>query len=99
MVFSSLTFLCIFLALVLILDRILPGVKAKNVLLLLASIIFYAYGEPFCVFIMLGSCILNYVWAMLIGACQNKGKTGLSKLVVAVAVIQNLAVPLLLPQY
>ena len=92
MVFSSLTFLCIFLALVLILDRILPGVKAKNVLLLLASIIFYAYGEPFCVFIMLGSCILNYVWAMLIGACQNKGKTGLSKLVVAVAVIQNLAV-------
>ena len=92
MVFSSLTFLCIFLALVLILDRILPGVKAKNVLLLLASIVFYAYGEPFCVFIMLGSCILNYVWAMLIGACQNKGKTGLSKLIVAIAVIQNLAV-------
>ena len=92
MVFSSLTFLCIFLALVLILDRILPGVKAKNVLLLLASIVFYAYGEPFCVFIMLGSCILNYVWAMLIGACQNKGKTGLPKLIVAIAVIQNLAV-------
>ncbi|MBO4680761.1 MAG: MBOAT family protein [Clostridiales bacterium] len=92
MVFSSLTFLCIFLALVLILDRILPGVKAKNVLLLLASIVFYAYGEPFCVFIMLGSCILNYVWAMLIGACQNKGKTGLSKLTVALGVIQNLAV-------
>ena len=92
MVFSSLTFLCVFLPVILILDRVLPGVKTKNVLLLLASIIFYAYGEPFCVFIMLGSCILNYVWAMLIGACQNKGKTGLSKLVVAVAVIQNLAV-------
>ena len=92
MVFSSLTFLCVFLALVLILDRILPGVKAKNVLLLIASIIFYAYGEPFCVFIMLGSCLLNYMWAVLIDASLNKEKKGLAKLVAAISVIQNLAV-------
>ena len=57
MVFSSLTFLCIFLPVILILDRVLPGVRTRNVLLLIASLIFYAYGEPVCVLLMIGSCI------------------------------------------
>ncbi len=92
MVFSSLTFLCVFLPVILILDRVLPGVRTRNVLLLIASIVFYAYGEPVCVFLMLGSCVLNYVWAVLIAKCRDKGKTGLSKLVLAVAVLQNLGV-------
>ena len=92
MVFSSLTFLCVFLPVILILDRVLPGVKTKNVLLLLASIVFYAYGEPFCVFIMLGSCVLNYMWALFIGKCLDKEKKGLAKLIVALSVLQNLAV-------
>ena len=92
MVFSSLTFLCIFLPVILILDRVLPGVKTKNILLLLASIVFYAYGEPVCVFIMLGSCLLNYMWAVFIGKCQEKDKRVLAKVVLALSVIQNLAV-------
>ena len=92
MVFSSLTFLCIFLPVILILDRVLPGVKTKNILLLLASIVFYAYGEPVCVFIMLGSCLLNYMWAVFIGKCQDKDKRVLAKIVLALSVIQNLAV-------
>ena len=92
MVFSSLTFLCIFLPVILILDRILPGVRTKNVLLLIASIVFYAYGEPVCVFIMLGSCILNYLWALFIGKCLDKDKLVLAKVIVALSVIQNLAV-------
>ena len=92
MVFSSLTFLCIFLPVILILDRILPGVRTKNVLLLIASIVFYAYGEPVCVFIMLGSCILNYLWALFIGKCLDKDKRVLAKVIVALSVLQNLAV-------
>ena len=92
MVFSSLTFLCVFLPVILILDRVLPGVRTRNVLLLIASLVFYAYGEPVCVFLMIASCLLNYIWAVLIGKCQGKGKTGLAKLVVAVSVIQNLGV-------
>ena len=67
MVFSSLTFLCIFLPVILILDRVLPGVRTRNVMLLIASLIFYAYGEPVCVLLMIASCILNYIWALLIG--------------------------------
>ena len=92
MVFSSLTFLCVFLPVILILDRITPGVRTRNLLLLLASMIFYAYGEPVCVFLMIASCILNYIWALLIGVCQDKGKPGPGKLFVAIGVIQNLGV-------
>ena len=92
MVFSSLTFLCVFLPVILILDRVMPGVRTRNFLLLLASMIFYAYGEPVCVFLMIASCILNYIWALLIGVCQDKGKPGPGKLFVAIGVIQNLGV-------
>ena len=92
MVFSSLTFLCIFLPVILILDRVLPGVRTRNVLLLIASLIFYAYGEPVCVLLMIASCILNYIWALLIGKCLDKGRGALAKFIVAASVIQNLGV-------
>ena len=92
MVFSSLTFLCIFLPVILILDRVLPGVRTRNVLLLIASLIFYAYGEPVCVLLMIASCILNYIWALMIGKCLDKGRVALAKFIVAASVIQNLGV-------
>ena len=44
MVFSSLVFLCIFLPIVFLGHTILPGIRAKNAMLLLASLVFYAYG-------------------------------------------------------
>ena len=46
MVFSSLVFVCVFLPVVFVLYTVLPGLKAKNVLLIIASLLFYAYGEP-----------------------------------------------------
>ena len=46
MVFSSMVFLCIFLPVVFLLHLLLPGIRAKNGMLLLASLAFYAYGEP-----------------------------------------------------
>ncbi|MCR5489883.1 MAG: hypothetical protein K6F03_07445 [Saccharofermentans sp.] len=73
-------------------DRVLPGVRTRNVLLLIASLIFYAYGEPVCVLLMIASCILNYIWALLIGKCLDKGRGALAKLIVAASVIQNLGV-------
>ena len=42
MVFSSMVFLCIFLPVVFLLHLILPGIRAKNWMLLLASLVFYA---------------------------------------------------------
>ena len=59
MVFSSITFLFLFLPIVLAVYYIVPE-KAKNIILLIASILFYAWGEPVYIVLMLLSIILNY---------------------------------------
>ncbi len=87
MVFSSLTFLCIFLPAVLILDRIFKNIHIKNALLLVASLLFYAYGEPVYVLLMASSALLNYVSALLIDRFKD---TGLKKVFLAAGVIVNL---------
>lgn len=63
MVFSSPVFLCIFLPVVWLLHTILPSTKAKNVLLVAASLLFYAYGEPVYVLLMIASTVINYTVA------------------------------------
>ena len=88
MVFSSLTFLCIFLPAILILDRIFRNIRVKNALLLAASLLFYAYGEPVYVILMIASALLNYVSALLIS--KYKVKLKLKKLFLAAGVIVNL---------
>jgi alginate O-acetyltransferase complex protein AlgI len=59
MVFSSAIFLFLFLPVVLALGA-LPGLKLRNGLLLLFSVIFYAWGEVVFVFLMLGSTLMNH---------------------------------------
>ena len=46
MVFSSMVFMCVFLPVVLVLYYLLPTLRLKNFLLIIASLLFYAYGEP-----------------------------------------------------
>ena len=65
MVFSNTVFLFLFLPAVIILYNIIPTLTAKNVLLTIASLIFYAYGEPFTVFLMIGSVLVNYFFGLL----------------------------------
>ena len=59
MVFSSIVFLFTFLPAVMILYYLLP-VRFRNVILLLASLVFYAWGEPVYLFLMLLSILFNY---------------------------------------
>lgn len=66
MVFSSMVFLCIFLPVVCLLHAILPGIRAKNALLIAASLVFYAYGEPVYVLLLIGSSFVNYLGAYLL---------------------------------
>lgn len=63
MVFSSLIFICVFLPAVYVLHLIVPGVKYKNAVLLAGSLVFYAYGEPLYVFLLIGSAWVNYCFA------------------------------------
>ena len=86
MVFSSAVFLFIFLPVVFVLSRVLPGIRAKNILLLIASLLFYAFGEPVYILLMLASILVNFTAGRLLPLC---GK-GLDKLVLALAVVLNL---------
>ena len=87
MVFSSLMFLFLFLPVVLILYYTLSD-KFKNYILLLASIFFYAWGEPVYIYLMLASIVMNYVFGIKVssGACKRK------KLWLVISIISNLGV-------
>lgn len=66
MVFSSLIFIFLFLPLVLVLYYLCPNLTLKNWLLVIASIIFYAWGEPFWVMLLLASATVDFFNGRLI---------------------------------
>ncbi len=74
MVFSSLVFLSVFLPTVLLCYWLLPSIAGKNILLLAASLFFYAYGEPVYVFLMLASSLFHYLCALWICADSKRNK-------------------------
>lgn len=82
MLFSSNVFLFVFLPAVLILYY-LPHwqLKNRNILLLVASLLFYAWGEPVYVFLMLASICVNYLLGRLTGKKENR--TGRGTLLIA----------------
>ena len=88
MVFSSFVFLCIFLPAVFLLYCIIPSLKAKNALLIAASLVFYAYGEPVYVLLMIFSSLFNYLCARWVTAQGGKHK----KLALVCAVVLNLGI-------
>lgn len=65
MVFSSLTFLFVFLPIVLLIYYISPK-PLKNFVILLFSLIFYAWGEPKFIFLIILSILINYIGALQI---------------------------------
>ncbi len=72
MLFPSVTFLFYFLPLFFILYCAAPGVTAKNVVLLAASLLFYAWGEPRFVLLLAGQIVLNYAFALAIDATEGR---------------------------
>ncbi len=73
MVFSTIIFLCAFLPITIIGYYLMPG-RGKNIFLLLCSLLFYAWGEPVYVFVMLASIVCNYAFGMAIGRFRKKRK-------------------------
>ena len=91
MVFSELSFLFMFLPAVLLVYYICPA-KIKNLVLVLASLVFYAWGEPKYVLVMLGSIVVNYINGILMGYFINKNKEKSQKAVLIVSVVENLGI-------
>ena len=89
MTFSSLTFTTLFFPAVLILYFICTDLRWRNGVLLVASLIFYSWGEPIWVLAMIGSTAINYVSAMLIGRASSPG---LRKTALVVGAAASLAV-------
>ena len=74
MVFSRLFFIYVFLPVCLLCYALAKGTKHKNTVLIFFSLIFYAWGEPVYIFLMLATAAVNYFSALLIG--KYKGKRG-----------------------
>ena len=74
MVFSSLFFLYLFLPLCLLVYWLAPKIEYKNNVLLLFSLIFYAWGEPLWVLLLVFSATANYLFGLLIE--KYRGKAG-----------------------
>ena len=92
MVFTSLTFLFIFLPISLILYFIMPKrhINAKNVVLLILNLIFYAYGEPKNCIIMIISITANYFFGLL--ADKDSENKILPKLALILSVFFNIGI-------
>ena len=81
-----------FLPLTLLVYFIIPGrhIMAKNTVLLIASLIFYGWGEPKYILVMLASIVINYVLAIGIGNAREKNNGHGAKLMLILDVVINL---------
>lgn len=74
MVFSSFSFLLLFFPAVLLIYFLMPGIRGKNIVLCLASLLFYSWGEPLYLFLMLASVLINYLAGLGIERFANRKK-------------------------
>lgn len=89
MVFSSLLFLTIFLPVTVGLYYLLPK-KAKNVLLLAVSLVFYAWGEPTHIFVMLITTAYIWVFGLLVARAMGQGKQKVARLFLILTLVPSL---------
>lgn len=92
MLFSSTVFLYLFLPVLLFFYYIVfrKSRICQNVLLLLASLFFYAWGEPKFVIIMIASIIVNWAFGLLVH--KHREKRSVSRLIIALSVMFNLSI-------
>ncbi len=89
MVFSSLEFLFLFLPITFILYFAVPF-KIRNVVLLAVSLIFYGWGEPLNVFLMIGTIIIDYIAGYLVERFSSDRRR--QRAVLIGAIVINLAI-------
>lgn len=90
MLFSSIVFLFYFLPVVLLLYYVLSFSRMlQNILLLLASLLFYAWGEPVYVFLMIGSILFNSAMGYLVAKIDRRS---IKNAVLFITVVINIGV-------
>ena len=91
MVFSSLLFLFRFLPLFLALYFAAPK-RLRNTILFIGSLIFYGWGEPVYISLLLFSTLVDFIHGKLVGSFKEKGNLTAAKWVVASSAVINLSV-------
>jgi len=91
MIFSSIIFLCVFMPAVFIAYYLCPA-KSRNLLLLLASLVFYAWGEPGYILVMVSSIIINYLAGRLVSTYKEKLMPVKAKAVFIISIILNICI-------
>lgn len=74
MEFSSILFIFVFFPIFLLTYFVIKNRKYRNIILLLFSLLFYSWGEPFYIVLMLVSIIFNYFFAICINRYKNNAK-------------------------
>lgn len=87
MVFSSLVFLCVFFPLQMIVYTMARNIEAKNTVLILFSLVFYAWGEPFYIVVLLFMAFSDWLISQFIDKYQGTGK---SKAFLALGIVIDL---------
>ena len=88
MVFSGLTFLLLFLPTLLVLYFLSRDLKWRNGVLVVFSLLFYAWGEPVMVLLLIGTTLFNFIVARVMGGATAPAK---KKLCLTLGVIGSLA--------
>ncbi len=91
MVFSSLEFLLLYLTVTLLLYYIVP-LKLRNIVLLLVSLVFYGWGEPVYVFLMIFTITVDYIFGMLVERSLQAENQRRAKIFLIVSVVINLSI-------
>jgi len=90
MLFSSLTFLLLFLPIVVIVYYIFPNRTYRNLILFISSVIFYSWGEPVYIFLMFISIANDYLHALLVDFFNQKKMRRLATLFLISSLAVNL---------
>lgn len=91
MLFSSITFMFTFLPCVILIYYISPK-SIRNFILMLFSMIFYAWGEPKYIFVMLASIIVGYGMGLLTDYYKKKDRDKTARLAMVISVLVNLGI-------
>lgn len=94
MVFSSLLFLTRFLPCVLLIYFIVPGCMKniwRNLILFVFSLVFYAWGEPIYIWLMLFSTVVDYVNGGLAGYFVERNRKSIARIFLVLSVVINLS--------
>ena len=91
MLFSSTTFIFMFLVLLTILYFPIKNIKYRNIVLLIFSLVFYSWGEPKYIILMLLTVLTAYVFGLLINKYRdNKKKSRLFLIISIILIVTNL---------